>query len=157
MTWCTIERSAKLIGILRPIPRYYFGIESSNGETNFNMAISVTVGWLVLKFTLFIHDNRVRTDKGQFIPAWLHFNKVFSNNWISPARSEMKFTSMAINWLKLCSLLWLQNKVYRKGTSIQQAPSFSAPQSNYRKAYGSLSSGWMNYNYIHCMLLVSYI
>ena len=35
---------------------------------------------------------------------------------------------------------------YRKGTSNRQAPVFQ----HYGKAHGSLSSGWMNYNYTAC-------
>ena len=40
--------------------------------------------------------------------------------------------------------------LYRKGTSIRQAPVFSAPPSINGKAHGSLLSGWMNYNYTAC-------
>ena len=39
--------------------------------------------------------------------------------------------------------------MYRKGTSIRQAPVFGTSE-DYRKAQGSLLSGWMNYNYTAC-------
>ena len=48
------------------------------------------------------------------------------------------------------------SKLYRKGTRIRQATSFSAPQSITEKTHGSLLTLWMNDNYT-CMLLVSYI
>ena len=84
--------------------------------------------------------------------AWGIFNNnnKFNFNWIL-LKVVTIITQAVAPAATLLSLEHFEKNptMYRKGTSIRQAPVFRHLRA-FGKAHGSLLSGWMNYNYTAC-------